>query len=95
MSNNKLVIELLQYYKVAKENHKRDMKDNCKLIPNYSNMLLYKMDSLRYTLMKLKWHSCDYNNLTIDEKKILWSYFNIYDNDSFREKLMDILKWMD
>ena len=53
------------------------------------------MDSLRYILIKLKWHTCNYNNLTIDEKSILWSYLNIYDNDSFREKLMDILKWMD
>lgn len=98
-SQNKEIYELLLKHYSIIEQQKIHMQQISKDIQIGSREKIYRIGNIRYMLLCIKHqssigkYSC-YDNLTNDQKDFLQYYYAIYDEDSFKFKFKDLLKWM-
>lgn len=67
-----------------------------KILPIETNKFLYAPNCLRSVLLSLKFqNNNNYVELSDNIKSLLLEYFNIYNSESFNDKINEILKWLD
>lgn len=62
------------------------------LIKTQSIIFLYHPNSIRTLLLKIGCTKRNYNSLSLTDKDCILEYFNIHDQNSFSEKIPDLLQ---